>query len=89
MSHYSPDGLDESPQPIAFLDDAHRNLALVRGFYGRDSNRYRHLLRRYRAVADELGCRWQLERRLHRLRRRPDARIQHSWSPHSRGGSIP
>ena len=60
----------ESQTPIPFLEDARRNLALLRGTYGRHSARYRHLALRYRAVSDELGCRQALERALHPLRRR-------------------
>jgi hypothetical protein len=52
-----------------FLDEARRNLRLLRQFDGAHGRRYRRLVRQYRAVADELGCRRPLERLLHPLRR--------------------
>ena len=52
------------PRPYVitpFLDDARRNLALLRQTYGAHSQRYRALLAHYRIVADDLGCRPALE----------------------------
>jgi hypothetical protein len=61
------------------MEDARRNLALLRRTYGRHSARYRHLVYQYRFVSDELGCRQALERVLHPLRRRSAARKSAPW----------
>ena len=58
---------------IPFLEDARLNFALMRKVHGRDSDAYTRLLRHYRTVADELGCRLAVERAArvphrHRLR---------------------
>ena len=69
----------ESQTPIPFLEDARRNLALLRRTYGRHSARYRRLVHQYRVVSDELGCRQALERALHPLRRRSAGHESAPW----------
>ena len=66
-----------------FLQEAKRNLALLRKVFGARSKRYRRLLRTYRDVADELGRRRELERFAHVLRRRP-LRSMKRWRPRRR-----
>lgn len=75
--------------PIPFLEDARRNLNVLRAAYGRGSPRYRRLADRYRAVADELRCRRGLERILHRLSRRSQRHRHVRWHPHSKRKSEP
>ncbi len=69
----------------AFIAEAHRNLTLLRGLYGPGGERYRRLLRHYRAVADALGCRPALERSLHALRRHNLGRRERPWRSHRPG----
>lgn len=57
---------------IPFLDDARRNLTLLRQTYGARSARYRTLLVQYRTVADDLGCRPAFEEALRSLRNVPN-----------------
>jgi len=66
-----------------FLREARGNLALLRAMYGVRSTRYRRLLRIYRRVADNLGCRRRLERLAHVLRRQPPCEPIR-WRPRSR-----
>lgn len=53
--------LTEHERVIPFLEDARLNFALMRKVHGRDSGAYARLLRHYRTIADELGCRPALE----------------------------
>jgi len=69
----------------AFIAEAHHNLTLLRRLYGTGGERYRRLLRHYRAVADALECRTALERSLHALRRHSDGRREHPWRSHRPG----
>jgi len=68
-----------SAQASDFLREAHRNLRLLRAMYGSRSGRYQHLLRVYRQVADNLGCRRELERAVHVLRPRPTRNHGRRW----------
>jgi hypothetical protein len=79
MPCYTAQHHGESQTPIPFLEDARRNLTLLRRTYGRHSSRYRHLVYQYRVVSDELGCRQALERVLHPLRRRSAGRKSAPW----------
>lgn len=63
-----------------FLNNARRTLVDARLVYGSRSREYRHLLRDFRHIADALGCRRELERSLHRLRRgRLGRTAAHRW----------
>ena len=64
-------GSAEDQPPIPFVVDACENLRVLRGMHGRRGAPYLRQLRRYRAIADTLGCRSALERRLHPLHQRP------------------
>src|SRR5690348_8991424 len=64
-------GSTEERPFIPFVVDACENLRVLRGMHGRRGAPYLSQLRRYRAIAESLGCRRALERRLHPLRRRP------------------
>ena len=66
-------------QASDFLREAHRNLRLLRTMYGSRSGRYQHLLRVYRQVADNLGCRRELERAVHVLRPCPTRDHGRRW----------
>jgi hypothetical protein len=52
----------QSDSCAPFLAEAQNNLGLVRGLFGRQSTRYQRLVAHYRAAADELGCRFMMER---------------------------
>lgn len=64
---------------IPFVVDACENLRVLRGMHGRRGAPYVSQLRRYRAIAESLGCRRALERRLHPLRRQPVAGKIRPW----------
>jgi hypothetical protein len=84
-AHYSvqqPNEQSDDCNP-RFLQEARRNLTLLRVVYGRRSSRYRRLLRIYRTVADSLGCRRHLERVAHMLRRQPGCGSTR-WRPRPR-----
>ncbi len=73
--------LDET---TAFLDDVSRNLRAMRQLYGAHGRRYRLLVQRYQAIADQLGCRQQFDRRLAhppRLLYRLDRRRRNAFPP--------
>jgi hypothetical protein len=84
-----PDGLGPSPTPLSFIDDASRNLRIVRRHFGPRSAFYRDLARRYGDVARELGCWGALQRVLHPLRRRASPGVGRPWRVKARRGAGP
>jgi len=63
--------MDNEHDPIvrAFLNVAFDSLTFARSYSGRGSATYRSMARDYRRIGDFLGCRRDLERILHPLRR--------------------
>lgn len=79
----------EDRPSIPFVVDACENLRVLRGMHGRRGAPYLRQLRRYRTIADSLGCRRALERHLHPLRRRPMEGQMQPWRPRAGAGALP